>query len=144
LSRYPHSAALDQVAQSHREAATDREGLLLLSTWFLDGDPRVAMMCRVRTDGHVSTFRYLFDYSEGTGAIQKSQAVDLVPDQFAALRETIRSLPEAQSPPLENLVVISFPRGERWLTRTYDRTNLPPLVTQVFTTTGAPIEPALR
>src|SRR2546425_295009 len=56
------SPAFDRIVQTHAEAGTDRrEDLLLLTTWFLDGDPRVAMMCRVRPDGHVTTFGYVYD-----------------------------------------------------------------------------------
>src|SRR5438034_1288278 len=62
FGQYPHSPALDAAAQVHAEAASDpREELLLLTTWFLDGDPRVAMTCRVRPDGHVSTFGYVYE-----------------------------------------------------------------------------------
>ena len=122
----------------HAEAANDpRDELLLLTTWFLDGDPRVAMTCRVRPDGHVSTFGYV--YEQGLSNPRKS---DLVADQLAALRESIAALPASQHPPLANLLVVSFrsPSGQ-WLTRTYDRTAPPVGVAELFTITGAPLQP---
>jgi hypothetical protein len=140
FDRYPHSPALDAVAQSHADAANDpRDELLLLTTWFLDGDPRVAMTCRVRPDGHVSTFGYVYD--QGLRNPRKS---DLVPDQLSALRESIAALPASQQPPLPNLLVVSFrtPTGQ-WLTRTYDRTAPPGPVVELFTITSAPLQPPL-
>jgi hypothetical protein len=138
FDRYPRSPALDAVVRSHTEAASDpREELLLLTTWFLDGDPRVAMTCRVRPDGHVSTFGYVYD--EGLRNPRKS---DLVPDQLATLRESIAALPASQQPSLQNLLVLSYrtPTGQ-WLTRTYDRTAPPRPVAELFTITGAPLQP---
>jgi hypothetical protein len=138
FDRYPHSPALDAVIRSHAEAASDtREELILLTTWFLDGDPRVAMTCRVRPDGHVSTFGYVYD--EGLRNPRKS---DLVPDQLAALRESLAVLPASQQPPLQNLLVVSYrtPTGQ-WLTRTYDRTAPPRPVAELFTIAGAPLQP---
>ena len=119
--------------RSHAEAANDpREELLLLTTWFLDGDPRVAMTCRVRPDGHVSTFGYVYD--EGLRNPRKS---DLVPDQLAALRESLAALPASQQPSLQNLLVVSnrTPTGQ-WVTRTYNRTAPPAAVAELFTITG--------
>jgi hypothetical protein len=138
FDRYPRSPALDAVIQSHAEAASDpREELLLLTTWFLDGDPRVAMTCRVRPDGHVSTFGYVYD--QGLRNPRKS---DLVADQLAALRESIAALPASHQPALSNLLVVSFrsPTGQ-WLTRTYDRTAPPAPVAELFTITAAPLQP---
>ena len=140
FDRYPRSPALDAVLHSHAEAASDpREELLLLTTWFLDGDPRVAMTCRVRSDGHVSTFGYVYD--EGLRSPRKS---DLVPDQLAALRESLAALPASQQPALSNLLVVSHrgPNGQ-WLTRTYDRTSPPEPVAELFSITGAPLQPAV-
>ena len=138
FDRYPHSPALDAVIRSHAETASDpREELILLTTWFLDGDPRVAMTCRVRPDGHISTFGYVYD--EGLRNPRKS---DLVPDQLATLRESIAALPASQQPPLQNLLVLSYrtPTGQ-WLTRTYDRTAPPAPVAELFTITAAPLQP---
>ena len=123
MSRYQqdlHSPALDAIAKTHADAGTDRDERLLLTTWFLDGDPRVAMMSSVRPDGHVSAYRYVHDWS-----VQNSTKSDLVADQVLELRGAIDHLPASQSPPLAKLLIVSFRRNGRWLTRTYDRTALP-------------------
>jgi hypothetical protein len=135
-SRYPHSPALDAVVQMHADAAGDAEDRLLLTTWFSGGDPRAAMICSVRPDGHVSRYRYMHD----AGAIQFAQGVDLVADQMAELRPMLSRLPPSQSPSLENLLVVSFRSATGWATRTYDRSALPAEVAELFAITGAPLD----
>jgi len=142
FARYQNrrSPAFDRLVQTHADAANDRrEELILLTTWFLDGDPRAAMMCRVRPDGHVTTFEYVYD-----AEVRGSRKTNLVPDQLAALRQAIRRLPPSQSPRLEDLLIVSFLRDGRWITRTYDRTAPPPAAAELFAVTGAPIQPAPR
>jgi hypothetical protein len=134
---YPPSPALEATAKLHRDAATDRDGRMLLTTWFHHGDPRVALVCSVRPDGTGSTYRYLHEDE----AIQPGHRLALVADQVAALREAIDRLPGSQSPPPENLLIVSFRRSGQWVTRTYDRTNPPPPAAELFAVTGAPIQP---
>jgi hypothetical protein len=56
---YERSPAFDEAIQTHVDAGTDREQRLLLTTWFQDGDPRVAQFCSVRPDGRCSTYQYV-------------------------------------------------------------------------------------
>jgi hypothetical protein len=62
FARYPNSDALDHVARSHadREGLT-RSHLVLYSTWFLDGNPRVSMQTRINADGEAYMVRSVFD-----------------------------------------------------------------------------------
>lgn len=138
FARYERTPALNAILRTHAEGATDREQRLLLATWFKGGDPRVAMIAGVRPDGRVSTWRYEHEY-----ALTNPRRTDLVDDQLAALREALAALPESQSPPLEDLLIVSFRRDGQWVTRTYDRTAPPEAVAAIFEITGAPIEPAV-
>lgn len=139
-SAYPSTPALDAVKATHADAAGDREQRLLLTTWFPDGDPNVAQVCSVLPDGHVNTYRFIYDSS-----LQDNRKRDLSGEQLAALKQDLDALPPSQSAPLEDLLVVSFRQGGRqggpWVTRFYDRTRRPPAVSDLFSVTGAPIDP---
>ena len=139
---YPPSPALSAVVDTHKEAGADpRDELALLTTWFLDGDPRVAMMCSVQPTGHVSTYRYIHEYG-----IQPGRRAELVPNQMSALAEAVGQLPPSQRPPLDRLLIVSFRQRESgaWVTRTYDRTDPPAAVVGLFALTSAPLQPDPR
>ena len=139
FARYPSSPAFDAVVQAHADAATDREQSLVLTTWFLNGDPAVAMRSSVRGDGHVSVWRYLHD----AGALASSPGKDLVETEKAELQQVLEQLPPSESPEArENLLIVSHrDAGGRWVTRLYDRTRRPETVSSLFAITGAPIQP---
>lgn len=139
LSPYPQTPAFASVKAMHAEAATDRDQRALLMTWFVDGDPNVAQYCSVLPDGHVTTYRLFYD-----SALQNGLKLDLTRDQLSVLKQTMDSLPPSQSPPLRDLLIVSYRdySDGQWITRTYDRTNRPPAVSALFTVTDAPIEPA--
>lgn len=89
LGRYPMSPALKALADTHAEAASDREERLALMTWFLNGDPGIAVMCSILPDGHVTTYRYLHD----AGAIQDSRSHEMESADLSRLFSTLNALP---------------------------------------------------
>lgn len=136
---YPPNAALDRVIVTHQEAGTDpKEARLLLTTWFLNGDPRVAQFCSVFPDGRRVTYQYVMDVA--SNAVQK---VQLPPQTLRVLADAIAQLPPSAEPrpPLANLLIVSFRQGDAWETRLYDRTNRPPSVSTIFGATNAPVVP---
>jgi hypothetical protein len=139
FARYPSSPAFDAVVQAHADAATDREQSLVLTTWFLNGDPAVAMRSSVRGDGHVSVWRYLHD----AGALTSSPGKDLVETEKAELQQVLEQLPPSEPPEArENLLIVSHrDAAGRWVTRLYDRMRRPEAVSNLFVITGAPIQP---
>jgi hypothetical protein len=139
FARYPSSPAFDAVVQAHADAATDREQALVLTTWFLNGDPSVAMRSSVRGDGHVSVWRYMHD----AGALAPSPGKDLVETEKAELQQVLEHLPPSEPPEArENLLIVSYrDAGGRWVTRLYDRTRRPEAVSNLFAIMRAPIQP---
>ena len=138
LSRYPSTPAFAQVVQEHAGAAAEAEQRALLTTWFVDGDPNVDQYCSVMPDGHVTSHRYVFN-----SAIEPLPKKNLTQSELSDLKQVIARLPASQSPPLPDLLIVSFrsySTGE-WTTRTYDRMHRPAAVSDLFAITGAPIDP---
>ncbi|MDB5297464.1 MAG: hypothetical protein JWO31_3447 [Phycisphaerales bacterium] len=133
---YPRSAALDEVIQTHVDAGTDREDRAVLTTWFQDGDPRVARFCSVRPSGKCSTYQYVYQTEFRAPASRQ-----LTADTVRAIVDAARQLPPTQRPVLANMLIISYRLNGLWQTRLYDRTNRPPAASTIFEVTGAPIVP---
>ena len=129
FAHYPQSQGLEYVAYSHAY----REGLtklhfVLYSTWFLHGDPSVAMQTTVNAEGEVYTVRSVFNWADQAGRWSR-----LTTDDFQLLLATIKELPKStQSPPLEFIVVVSFQEDGKWQTRLYDRRKPPPELTRIY------------
>jgi hypothetical protein len=118
---YPKSAALFDIISSHRYFGRKSKDLILYATWFPKGDPQVAYRCFAGVKGGIETHRWVYNW-----AIQGSRATQLDEPQLKSLKNAIKALPEgAKSPPLADLLIVSFREGETWETRTYDRKNLP-------------------
>lgn len=128
LANYPKSDGLDYVAYSH--AGRDRLNDLhfaFYSTWFLHGNPRVAMVTTMTSEGEVHSVRSVFNWADQAGRWSQ-----LTTDDLRLLMATIEELPKAaESPPLEFVVVVSFQQKGKWLTRLYDRRNPPPELTRI-------------
>lgn len=138
LDGYPSSPAMNGVIENHVQAATDtRENRVLLMTWFLDGDPRVAQNCSVKADGRVVKYQYVHTVqttNQGVGQLSTPA--------MSELQRLLRQLPPTTRPPTDRMVIVSF-RDESgaWDTRVYDRTARPPAVDALYALTGAPIVP---
>lgn len=143
FAAYPASPALSAIIDTHKQAGADpQDERALVTTWFLDGDPRVAMMCSVQPTGHVSAYRFVHDYSIQPGR----PLAELVAAQMADLAAAVGRLPPSQRPTLDNLLIVSFRQATdgAWVTRTYDRTDPPPAVVDLFLLTNAPLQPDPR
>jgi len=138
LATYPTSPAFLSVKTMHAEAATDQDQRALLMTWFVDGDPNVAQYCSVLPNGHVSAYRIFYD-----SAVQNGVKRDLTQEQLSELKQTMNALPPSQSPTLRDLLIVSYRdySSGQWITRTYDRFNRPRAISDLFSVTGAPIDP---
>ena len=138
FASYPRSEALDRIIETHVEAGTDtRYERILLTTWFLDGDPRVARFMSVTPTGKCSKYQYVFS-AEYSGPPQPAQ---LTSEQVSEILLAATHLPPSQQPKLENMVIVSFRKDGVWETRLYDRTNRPPALSTIFEMANAPIVP---
>lgn len=135
---YPRSEALDRIIETHVEAGTDtRYERTLLTTWFLDGDPRVARFMSLTPAGKCARYQYVHS-AEWSGPPQPSQ---LTAEQLATVLRSISELPPSGKPSLENMLIVSFKKDGVWETRLYDRTQRPPALSTIFETTNSPIIP---
>ena len=133
---YERSPAFDEAVQPHVDAGADKDQRMLLTTWFQDGDPRVAQFCSVRPDGRCSTYQYVHQTE-----FRAPSTRQLTPDVLRTIEAAFADLPASQKPPLANLLILSYRLNGQWQTRLYDRMNRPPAVSTVVETAGAPIVP---
>ena len=135
LVGYPYSAAFDAVMKEHLYPSDKPTPELLEGTWFLNGNPRVAMECGVDTDGKGYTVRAVYD-----NAYQIERATQLDDKKLQALRSALQALPPSSPhPPLGKLLILSFRIGDKWVTRLYDKEHLPVLVQGVYELVGASV-----
>src|SRR4051794_6740956 len=78
---YPMTEALNAVVQTHVDAGTDREKRVLLTTWFQDGDPRVARFMSLRPEGKCSTYQYVYQMEFRAASVKQ-----LSPETVAAIQ----------------------------------------------------------
>jgi hypothetical protein len=130
---YAASDALKYVAHLHafREGLTKGQ-LVLYSTWFVDGNPKIAMQTRIKADGDVYKVRDVYNWAE-----QAAKRLQLSADELETLLTTIQKLPDSQSPPLEFLVVVTFQRAGKWQTRIYDRRQPPDSLVTIYKLAGS-------
>jgi hypothetical protein len=129
---YPKSAALYSILYAHKNFGRKSKDLMLYMTWLADGDPRVAYQCHASHKGGIMSYRNVFDW-----AIQGSHTTQLDEPQLESLKMSIKSLPEgAKSPPLADLLIVSYRDGEIWNTHTYDRKKIPVAVKEIYKVTG--------
>lgn len=135
---YPASEALSRIVETHAEAGTDtRYERAVLTTWFLDGDPRVARFMSITPAGKCSKYQYVHA-AEYSGPPQPTQ---LSPQAMSTILDALQHLPPSGKPPLENMVIVSFRKNGVWETRLYDRMNRPPALSTLYETANAPIVP---
>ena len=128
FNQYPASDALNYIARLH----ADHDGLtkahvVLYSTWFLDGNPKVAMETKFKVDGDVYNVRSVFDWAH-----QAATNWHLSADESQTLSTAIKNLPDSESAPLDSVVVVTFQRDAKWQTRLYDCRHLPDSLVTVY------------
>ena len=138
FSPYSPGDALRYVAYSHAcRQPLDRHHLIFYSSWFLEGNPKVAMQTRINERGMAESVRSVFDWAE-----QGFKSKQLTEEDAAAIAKTIGELPESsKTPPLEFLYVVSFKNHGEWITRVYDRRHLPAAITKVHSISGYFLNP---
>ena len=111
---------------------------LLKLSWFLGA--QAVFDCEVLANGQAARGLSTPMGDQGGGGGEILNATSL-----AALAETIASLPPAPRthPPKERWLLVSGIKSNRWLTRIYDRAEVPPAVERLFEITGAHLEWAL-
>ena len=129
FANYPQSAGLNYVAYSHAcRKCLNNQSFVFYSTWFLRGDPRIAMLTKVNAEGAVNTVRSVFNWAD-----QDARWSWATTDDLELLRATIKDLPkDAESVPLEFIIVVSFQQDGKWATRLYDRRSPPPELTKIY------------
>ena len=138
FSSYSASDGLRYIAYSHacREPLNQRH-LTFYSSWFLRGDPRVAIQTTINQQGVAGSVRSVFDWAD-----QAARSKQLTEEQAAVVALTIAELPKsAKSPPLEFLYLVSFKNHGKWMTRIYDRRQLPAAINKLHLMVGAPVIP---
>ncbi len=127
---YPRSDALDATVTWHRETGEDQ----LRMTWFLHGEPQVAMRCLVDLSKYqVTTFRDVYDH-----AIQSAKTRELSHSQALTIGELLRDLPSSEHrPALKDLLTVSFVEDGKQSLRLYDRSKLPRETLRLYDLTGA-------
>lgn len=147
LKPYPHSDAFDYIIRTHqnqsfrpfgydfppeKRAETANPPLVLYATWFLRGEPGIAMQYTVDAFGRVNTVRSCYNWAD-----QDCQMAQATPAVLSQLRRDIAALPAgSQLSSLDRLLIVSFYRDQRWTTRLYDRTEPPIQVRRLYKLTA--------
>jgi len=136
FSSYSTSDGLRYIAYSHACREPLNHGhLIFYSSWFREGNPRVAIQTRINERGVAESMRSVFDWAD-----QDVRSKQLTEEQAAAVAMTIAELPQsAKSPPLGFLYVVSFKKDGEWMTRIYDRRQLPAAITKLHSIVGVPV-----
>ncbi len=92
------------------------------------------MQCIVNDSGKVFNFRYVHDWA--TQAFHNSQ---LQAPQLSKLKAALHKMPtNAATPTRNNLIIVSFRDGKKWMTRVYDRSRPNPQLNAVYQILGVP------
>ena len=132
FSAYPHNDSFDFALREHLHPTPKA---LLRGTWFLRGEPSIAMECMVDTDGTGCTVRSVIDW-----AMQCYNPMQLDARKLKSLQTTLRSLPPSSgTPPWDRLLILSYRSDGVWETRLYDKSSLPLSVQKVYQIVGASV-----
>lgn len=136
FSSYPSSDALRYIAYSHAcWEPLNRNHSIFYSSWFLHGDPGIAIQTRINEQGVAVSYRSVFNWAD-----QAARSKHLTEKEAAAFAMTLAELPEsAKPPPLGFLYVVSFKNSGEWMTRIYDRRRLPAAITSLHSIIGYPV-----
>jgi hypothetical protein len=128
FTQYPASDELNYIAHLHaNHDGLTKAHLVLYSTWFSDGNPKVAIETKIKTDGDVYKVRSVFDWAHQAATTWRLSA-----DELQTLLTSIKNLPDSESAPLDSVVVVTFERDGKWQTRLYDRRRPPESVVTIY------------
>jgi hypothetical protein len=130
LSAYPRSQAFAENVAWHKHVGNNE----IRMSWFLGGDPGVAMVCTADLAANkVTTSREVHDH-----ASQSSKTRELSDAQVLTLNNLIKNLPpSAKGPELKNLILVSVVEKGQAKTYLYDRLNLHQDIVRLHDLTGA-------
>jgi RNA polymerase sigma factor (sigma-70 family) len=133
LGAYPPSDAFKANVAWHRKVRPNEIRL----SWFLDGNPKVAMVCTADLTGcQVTTSREVHDW-----ASQATETRKLSHAQVTTLGKLIKRLPlSSKAPDLKNLILVSTSEDGQPRTCLYDRLNPPRDVIRLYDLTGARLD----
>jgi hypothetical protein len=137
FSGYPQTEAFQSFinAQTNVNLNLFRQTNILKIVYFFRNDA-VGLLYIVNENGKELDVRDVYNF-----AMEASHQKQLSEDQLNDLRLAIKELPEKDIlPPIRQLVVVSFNDGTNWVTRSYDRTNLPPAMHKIHSIIGERFE----
>lgn len=110
---------------------------LIYATWFDEGRQNVAIQNVLKEDGMFNHWCCVWNWAnQGGGSPQHIDATKMkLVEQ--ALKEVPLSDPH---PPLSKLLIFSFQRDGKWLTRTFDKDKLPASVARTFQILGRSLD----
>ena len=125
--------ALDYILRAHFDKRANlADGRVMYATWF-PGSPRIAIECEINAKGQACCYRSVYNW-----AAQDSHTIQLTGEEIKEVKESLNELPEPLgSPPVANMLILSFRDGENWITRYYDRLNLPDGIKRICKIAGA-------
>lgn len=134
---YPKSRALDAVIEAHRSpipkgsdiwSLTGEKGdEIIVLTRFDGGRPNVANFRHIT--GSAAVHRYLYNPYWSTRGFGSSWLSD---EQMFDIREAVRSMPPSNAPAsLRDLLIVTYVRGAKRVTRLYDTRKMPPIVAKI-------------
>jgi len=113
--------ALDYILRAHFDKRANlASGRVMYATWF-PGGPRIPNECEINAEGQACCYRSVYNW-----AAQNSRTAQLTREEIKEVQKSLHELPETPgSPPVANMLILSFRDGENWITRYYDRLKLP-------------------
>lgn len=119
-------------AKSHLQAKH-----LIYATWFDEGRQNVAIQSFLREDGTFNHWCYIWNWAYHGGGFP--QHVDAT--KMKLIKQTLKDVPLSDPhPPLSKLLIFSFQRDSKWLTRTFDKDKLPASVARTFQLLGRSLD----
>jgi hypothetical protein len=137
FSSYPQTEAFQAFICNQTNANWNlvQQSNILTIASFLRADS-VALQYSINETGHEFDVRNVYNF-----ALEAAHRKQLDKNQLKELRSTIKKLPaENILPPIKRLVVVSFKDSANWVTRSYDRTNLPPAMHKIYDIIGERFE----
>ena len=136
FSKYPKTESFEYFLGIHTNVIRNFRYNRLLVVSAFRNDDRCARQYFVTETGQEYYRREVYDWATQASRHELLSEVDL-----SSLRSAIRQLPaESVSPPIEQLVIVSFRRGTTWITRSYDFGALPKSMRQIYDILGERVE----
>ena len=118
----------------HHHGLGDHSQSLFLVTWELSDESKSYRVGQATTSGTFGTYRHRFDWSTTLTGHK-----DLAASDIGIIRDALFDLPVSEIPEcLEDVVVFSYWKHNRWTHRVYDLRSPPPGLKAIVTMVGMP------